>query len=109
MEICYDEQQLMNYMTKAVDASPDHPVLIDKFLEDASEVDVDAMADGESTIIGGIMQHVEQAGVHSGDSACALPPYSLPQSIKIATYSSTTLVKSLLHCIQNQTYLLGIP
>ncbi|HBH54849.1 MAG TPA: carbamoyl phosphate synthase large subunit [Planctomycetaceae bacterium] len=91
MEICYDEQQLMNYMTKAVDASPDHPVLIDKFLEDASEVDVDAMADGESTIIGGIMQHVEQAGVHSGDSACALPPYSLPQStiqeIRNATYA----------------------
>ena len=91
MEICYDEATLVNYMTKAVEASPDHPVLIDKFLEDASEVDVDAMADGELTIIGGIMQHVEQAGVHSGDSACALPPYSLPEStiaeIRQATYS----------------------
>ncbi|RPI88231.1 MAG: carbamoyl-phosphate synthase large subunit, partial [Planctomycetaceae bacterium] len=91
MELCYDEASLMQYMTKAVDASPDHPVLIDKFLEDATEVDVDAIADGELTIIGGIMQHVEEAGVHSGDSACALPPYSLPaetiEEIRQSTYS----------------------
>lgn len=91
MEICYDEASLVEYMTKAVEASPDRPVLIDKFLEDASEVDVDAISDGETTIIGGVMEHVEEAGVHSGDSACALPPYSLPeatvQEIRQATYA----------------------
>ncbi len=77
MEICYDESSLVQYMTEAVEASPDHPVLIDKFLEDAIEVDVDAIGDGEMTLIGGVMEHIEEAGVHSGDSACALPPYSL--------------------------------
>ena len=80
MQLCYDEPSLVEYMTKAVEASPDHPVLIDKFLEDAIEVDVDAIGDGTNTVIGGIMEHVEEAGVHSGDSACALPPYSLPPS-----------------------------
>jgi carbamoyl-phosphate synthase large subunit len=91
MELCYDEPSLVEYMTKAVEASPDHPVLIDKFLEDATEVDVDAMSDGEQTIIGGVMEHVEEAGVHSGDSACVLPPFSLAQTtideIKQATYA----------------------
>ena len=91
MELCYDESSLVEYMTKAVEASPDHPVLIDKFLEDATEVDVDALSDGELTIVGGVMEHVEEAGVHSGDSACALPPFSLPQAtideIKQATYA----------------------
>jgi carbamoyl-phosphate synthase large subunit len=81
MEICYDEPQLVRYMTDAVDASPDRPVLIDKFLEDAIEVDVDAVSDGETTVIGGVMEHIEEAGVHSGDSACALPPYSLPENV----------------------------
>ena len=91
MEICYDEQQLTRYMNEAVDASPDHPVLIDKFLEDAIEVDVDAISDGQTTLVGGVMEHIEEAGVHSGDSACALPPYSLPpevcEEIKQATYA----------------------
>ncbi|MBL8849796.1 MAG: carbamoyl-phosphate synthase large subunit [Planctomycetaceae bacterium] len=91
MEICYDEQQLTRYMNEAVDASPDHPVLIDKFLEDAIEVDVDAISDGTLTLVGGVMEHIEEAGVHSGDSACALPPYTLPQAvideIKQATYA----------------------
>ena len=91
MEICHAEEQLVRYMTEAVDASPDHPVLIDKFLEDAIEVDVDAISDGETTLVGGVMEHIEEAGVHSGDSACALPPYSLPHSvideIKQATYA----------------------
>jgi len=77
MEICYDETSLVRYMTEAVEASPDHPVLIDKFLEDAIEVDVDAIGDGQMTLIGGVMEHIEEAGVHSGDSACVLPPYSL--------------------------------
>ncbi|MFP6770236.1 MAG: carbamoyl-phosphate synthase large subunit [Planctomycetaceae bacterium] len=77
MEICYDETSLVKYMGEAVEASPDHPVLIDKFLEDAIEVDVDAICDGQDTLIGGVMEHIEEAGVHSGDSACALPPFSL--------------------------------
>ena len=81
MEICYDEESLVRYMTHAVDASPDHPVLIDKFLEDAIEVDVDAISDGTTTVVGGVMEHIEEAGVHSGDSACAIPPYSLPESV----------------------------
>ncbi len=81
MEICYDQESLVRYMSEAVDVSPDKPVLIDKFLEDAIEVDVDAIADGKTTVVGGIMEHIEEAGVHSGDSACALPPHSLPESV----------------------------
>jgi len=81
MVICYDQHTLESYMAEAVDVSPDKPVLIDKFLEDAIEVDVDALSDGEITVIGGIMEHIEEAGVHSGDSACVLPPYSLPASV----------------------------
>ncbi len=81
MVICYDQHTLESYMTEAVDVSSDKPVLIDKFLEDAIEVDVDALSDGEITVIGGVMEHIEEAGVHSGDSACVLPPYSLPASV----------------------------
>ncbi len=81
MEIVYDLQQLRNYMQYAVAASPDHPILIDKFLEQAIEVDVDALSDRSHVVIGGIMQHIEEAGIHSGDSACVLPPYSLPKPI----------------------------
>ncbi len=81
MEIVYDQQQLRDYMKFAVQASPEHPVLIDKFLENAVEVDVDALADGTDVVIGGVMQHIEEAGIHSGDSACSLPPYSLPSDI----------------------------
>ena len=77
MQIVYDEADLRTYMTEAVRVSPEHPILVDKFLEDALEIDVDAIADGERVVIGGVMEHVEKAGVHSGDSACALPPYSL--------------------------------
>ncbi len=77
MEIVYDEPSLERYMAEAVDASPEHPILIDKFLEDAAEVDVDAVCDGERTIVGGVMEHIEEAGIHSGDSACAIPPFSL--------------------------------
>lgn len=81
MEICYDQTSLVRYMTEAVDVSPDKPVLIDKFLEDAIEVDVDAVSDGTDTVVGGVMEHIEEAGVHSGDSACVLPPHSLPDSV----------------------------
>ncbi len=75
MEIVYAEPSLREYFRDAVRASPDHPVLIDRFLEDAFEADVDALSDGERCVIGGVMQHIEDAGVHSGDSACVLPPY----------------------------------
>ncbi|TNF47999.1 carbamoyl-phosphate synthase large subunit, partial [bacterium] len=77
MEIVYDEASLERYMKEAVSASAERPVLIDKFVEDATEVDVDAISDGKMVVIGGIMEHIEQAGVHSGDSACSLPPVSL--------------------------------
>ncbi len=83
MEIVYDDETLDRYMTHAVQASPEHPVLVDSFLEDAIEVDVDAIADGQNVVIAGIMEHIEEAGVHSGDSACVLPPHTLePQLIE---------------------------
>ena len=81
MEIVYDEPSLDRYMAEAVEASPEHPILIDKFLEDAIEVDVDAVCDGVRTIVGGVMEHIEEAGIHSGDSACAIPPFSLRRTI----------------------------
>ena len=77
MQIVYDEKLLQEYMDSAVQASPEYPVLIDKYLEEAIEVDVDAISDGNLTVIGGIMEHIEEAGVHSGDSDCVLPPYTL--------------------------------
>ena len=82
MEIVYGESELRNYMMNAVKVSNDSPVLLDRFLDDAIEVDVDAICDGKDVVIGGIMQHIEQAGVHSGDSACSLPPYSLDQEVQ---------------------------
>jgi carbamoyl-phosphate synthase large subunit len=81
MQIVHDAETLRSYMRFAVKASLDHPVLIDRFLADAIEVDVDAIADGRRVVIGGIMEHIEEAGVHSGDSACSLPPYSLGPEI----------------------------
>ena len=82
MEIVREEADLRRYMTEAVKVSNKSPVLLDRFLNDAIEVDVDALSDGEQVVIGGIMQHIEQAGVHSGDSACSLPPYSLSNDIQ---------------------------
>lgn len=81
MELVYDEKSLREYMKRAVKASPEHPVLVDKYLEDAIEVDVDAISDGRDVIIGGVMEHIEEAGIHSGDSACSLPPHSLKEDI----------------------------
>jgi len=81
MEIIYDEKSLNAYVGQAIKASVQHPVLIDKYLEDAIEIDVDAISDGRRIVIGGIMEHIEEAGVHSGDSACSLPPYSLSPAI----------------------------
>ncbi len=82
MEIVYDEPMLRRFMATAVHVSPGHPILIDQFLEDAIELDVDAISDGETTVIGGIMEHIEQAGIHSGDSACVLPPISISQELQ---------------------------
>jgi carbamoyl-phosphate synthase large subunit len=82
MEIVHEQSQLERYMREAVKVSNESPVLLDRFLNDAIEVDVDALSDGEDVLIGGIMQHVEQAGVHSGDSACSLPPYSLSKKLQ---------------------------
>lgn len=89
MRIVYDEADLDEYMDKAVEASPERPILIDKFLEDAIEVDVDAISDGHTCVIGGIMEHIEEAGIHSGDSAMVIPPYSLSDDIvqKIREYT----------------------
>ena len=81
MEIVYDEGSMERYVRNAVEASPGRPILVDKFLEAAVEVDVDCLSDGERVVIGGVMQHIEEAGVHSGDSACVIPPHSLPAEI----------------------------
>jgi carbamoyl-phosphate synthase large subunit len=94
MQIVYDPDDLRTYMTEAVRVSPEHPILVDKFLEDALEIDVDAISDGERVVVGGVMEHVEKAGVHSGDSACALPPYSLGDD-QIATIKRQTRALAL--------------
>ncbi len=80
MEICYRSEPVREYMRTATTVSPDHPVLIDHFLEKAFEFDVDAVSDGENVIVGGIMQHIEEAGIHSGDSSCVLPPYNITRA-----------------------------
>ena len=82
MEIVYSKEELQNYMGQNIPVSKDAPLLLDRFLDDATEVDVDAISDGEQVYIGGIMEHIEQAGVHSGDSSCALPPYSLSPEVQ---------------------------
>ena len=91
MEIVYDDSSLEQFMRWAVDVSPEHPILIDKFLEDAIEIDVDAVSDGRKTVVCGIMEHIEEAGIHSGDSACVIPSFSLSdemiEEIKQATYA----------------------
>ena len=89
MEIVYDEQSLKGFIEKATAITPNHPVLIDKFLDDAIEIDVDALYDGQELYLAGVMEHIEEAGVHSGDSACVLPSISLEKNmiaeIRIAT------------------------
>src|SRR6266704_6097924 len=78
MEIVYDDETLRDYIARATDISPSHPVLVDRFLDDAVEIDVDALCDATGEVyLGGIMEHIEEAGIHSGDSACALPPMTL--------------------------------
>jgi carbamoyl-phosphate synthase large subunit len=96
MMIVYDEQSLEGYMKNAVEASPEKPVLIDRFLEDAFEVDVDALADGERTVIAGIQEHIEEAGIHSGDSSCVLPPYMIkPEHLETMRRYTRQLAKAL--------------
>ncbi|PIP01911.1 MAG: carbamoyl phosphate synthase large subunit, partial [Zetaproteobacteria bacterium CG23_combo_of_CG06-09_8_20_14_all_54_7] len=89
MQIVHDEKGLLRYMREAVQASPDHPVLLDRFLNSAIELDVDALADGKRVVIGGIMEHIEEAGVHSGDSACCLPPHSISEAIIVEVRRQT--------------------
>jgi carbamoyl-phosphate synthase large subunit len=89
MEIVYDEEDLRRYIRTAVEASPERPVLVDRFLDDAIEVDVDCIADGEIAVIGAVMQHIEEAGIHSGDSACVIPAFSLSAKV-ISTIESAT-------------------
>jgi carbamoyl-phosphate synthase large subunit len=89
MELVYHEEDLRRYMTNAIEITPDRPVLVDRFLEDAIEVDVDCICDGEIAVIGAIMEHIEQAGIHSGDSACVIPTFSLSQKI-LGEISSAT-------------------
>ena len=96
MEIVHGEKDLERYMREAVKVSEKSPVLLDRFLDDAIEVDVDCISDGEEVMIGGIMEHIEQAGVHSGDSACSLPPYTLPKSLQDELRRQTTLMAKAL-------------
>jgi carbamoyl-phosphate synthase large subunit len=92
MEIVHKEDELKRYMSEAVQASNDSPVLLDRFLSNAVEVDIDAVSDGKQVVIGAIMQHIEQAGIHSGDSACSLPPYDLPQDVQDAMRDQVKLM-----------------
>ncbi len=91
MEIVYDEEMLHDYLTRAAEVNPEHPVLVDRFLDDAIEIDVDALFDGTDLYLGGVMEHIEEAGIHSGDSACSLPPYTLNkhdiERIRVSTRS----------------------
>jgi len=99
MEIVYDGSQLEGYMQEAIKVSEEHPVLIDNFLENAVEVDVDAVSDGEDVFIGGIMEHIEHAGVHSGDSACVLPPQNIPREVLARIKDYTRRLARELHVV----------
>src|SRR5512132_44236 len=96
MRIVYDDQDLTQFVGEAVAVAPDHPILIDKFLDDSLEIDVDAVADGERVVVGGVMEHIEKAGVHSGDAACALPPYTLDDGqVRALRAQTKALAKAL--------------
>ncbi|MBW2100082.1 MAG: ATP-grasp domain-containing protein, partial [Deltaproteobacteria bacterium] len=99
MKIVYNPKELEKFTRLAIFTSPEHPVLIDKFLEDAVELDVDAISDGNETIIGGIMEHIEEAGIHSGDSACVLPPYSISSVLIDEIISATKAMAAELNVI----------
>jgi len=96
MEIVYDETMLHDYLTRAAQVNPEHPVLVDRFLDDAIEIDVDALYDGSELYLGGVMEHIEEAGIHSGDSACSLPPYTLgPAQIELIRTSTLAIAKGV--------------
>lgn len=96
MEIVYDEQNLRDYIDRATELSPDHPVLVDRFLDNAIEIDVDVLCDGTDVYLGGVMEHIEEAGIHSGDSACALPPMTLgPDDIEKVRRSAEALAHGI--------------
>ena len=96
MEIVYDETMLHDYLTRAAQVNPEHPVLVDRFLDDAIEIDVDALYDGTELYLGGVMEHIEEAGIHSGDSACSLPPYTLgPDEIERIRTSTLAIAKGV--------------
>src|SRR5438132_1654029 len=99
MQIVYDERDLVQFVTEAVRVAPEHPILIDKFLEDALEIDVDAVSDGQRVVVGGVMEHIEKAGVHSGDAACALPPYSLDEGQVHALRAQTKALATALDVV----------
>jgi len=92
MEIVYDEDSLAGYITRATEITPEHPVLVDRFLDDAIEIDVDALCDGTDVFLGGVMEHIEEAGIHSGDSSCALPPITLGRTDLAAIRRSTAAI-----------------
>ena len=118
MRIVYDKASLTEFMKEAVDVSPGHPVLLDKFLQSAIEVDVDALGDGDEVIVAGIMEHIEEAGIHSGDSACALPPHTIPdsvvddikdQTVKLAKALEVKGLMNIQYAVQgNQVYILEV-
>ncbi|HEY5769250.1 MAG TPA: ATP-grasp domain-containing protein, partial [Terrimicrobium sp.] len=96
MEIVHEENALRHYIRNAVEASPERPVLVDRFLEDATEVDVDCIADSEMCVIGGVMEHIEQAGIHSGDSACVIPSFSLSaQALQMIKHATMAMAREL--------------
>ena len=99
MKIVYDEDELSRYMRHAVDVSNESPVLLDRFLDDAIEVDVDCASDGSAVFVGGIMEHIEQAGIHSGDSACSLPPTGLSEDVQARLREQTRLLAEALHVV----------
>ncbi|QGK69676.1 carbamoyl-phosphate synthase large subunit [Allosaccharopolyspora coralli] len=108
MEIVYDEASLENYIARATEVTPEHPVLVDNFLDDAIEIDVDALCDGTDVYLGGVMEHIEEAGIHSGDSACALPPITLaPQDIEKVRRSTERIARGIgVHGLLNVQYAL---
>lgn len=103
MMIVYNNEELKTYMQNAVDVSPERPVLVDRFLEDAVEVDVDCISDGETTVVGAIMEHIEEAGIHSGDSACVIPSFSLSDEMRsqISTAAKSLAVELKVHGLMN--------
>src|SRR5690606_30730040 len=103
MEIVHEPSDLDRYMREAVKVSNDSPVLLDRFLNDATEVDVDAVSDGTRVVIGGIMEHVEEAGVHSGDSACSLPPFSLRPEVQDEIARQTVALAKALNVVDRKS------